>query len=549
MPFHLARFRGFSWHALVARIAGCALALLLAAAARFPAGVLYAQTSAPASPTAPTPTPQSATVPAAAKPAPPSKPAAAAPEVPPITEDQIRQLLIGKDLFLRGGYLDNTLEFNEHGALISHSAQGSYTLCAIRVTRVRLLKHKVELEGERYGLHFLGAVPGEDPTAAVDRVNITPKKKPVRITIDRELVVKEKPQKQPKAQKGGKKSAPPTAAKPASSAAKPQQAAAHPASAPAPPAPSAAPNAAASAAPNANSAPAADNASQAAANPAPAAAPSTTAANTPPAESSAPQASQTAATPPSSAPNATSGEAASNANPEIPAAQASSAPSTAAASSTAPGEIPSDAASDAAQAQAEIAEAPAAERPADAKSVTTTHSQAHANELLQKAIDNVFAAGLDARMMAAMPVYWKLYYQAADDTPAAWPPDPSVLRQSAVDKKARLVSVIDPASNEYAQDHGVAGMAEYHVVVGADGKPGNIAVARPIGFGLDETAVESLKKATFEPAMKDGHPVPVTLDLVVEFRIYSKLTAEATQPHKVENSDQPTLPGPYSVQH
>jgi TonB family protein len=210
----------------------------------------------------------------------------------------------------------------------------------------------------------------------------------------------------------------------------------------------------------------------------------------------------------------------------------------------APSAATSNATSDSEQAQAEIALAPAIERPADAKSVTTSHSQAHANQLLEKAIDSVFAVGVDARMMAAMPTYWKLYYQ-----PAAWPPDPSVLKQSAVDKKARLVSVIDPTSNQYAQDHGVAGMAEYHVVVAADGKLSDIAIARPIGFGLDEIAVQSLHQAAFEPAMKDGHPVPVTLDMVVEFRIYSKLTAEATKPHAVPAPEHPTLPGPYSVQH
>jgi len=42
-----------------------------------------------------------------------------------ITEDEVRKLLAGKQLFLRGGYLDNTLSFNEHGVLIGHSPQGS----------------------------------------------------------------------------------------------------------------------------------------------------------------------------------------------------------------------------------------------------------------------------------------------------------------------------------------------------------------------------------------------------------------------------------------
>jgi hypothetical protein len=90
-------------------------------------------------------------------------------------------------------------------------------------------------------------------------------------------------------------------------------------------------------------------------------------------------------------------------------------------------------------------------------------------------------------------------------------------------------------------------MCLYHVVIGADGKPGEIAVARPIGFGLDENAVDSIRKATFEPAMKDGKPVPVMLDLVVEFRIYSKRTAVADK--SSEQPAGPSLPGPFSVQH
>jgi hypothetical protein len=86
-------------------------------------------------------------------------------------------------------------------------------------------------------------------------------------------------------------------------------------------------------------------------------------------------------------------------------------------------------------------------------------------------------------------------------------------------------------------------------VVGADGKPGEIAVARPIGFGLDESAVDSIRKATFEPAVKDGKPVPVLLNMVVEFRIYSKRTEVASNSAPEQASAAPVLPGPYSVQH
>jgi TonB family protein len=385
----------------------------------------------PPPPTQPAPAPP----PAAARPAP--APAGAA----EITEDQLRKLLVGRDLFLRGGYLDDNLEFNERGILIGHSPQGSFTLCGLRINRVRLLRHKIELLGDRYALQFLGVSPGQDPAQAVSRVNITPRKKELRITIDRELLVKARSPRD----KG--KPAPP----------------------PLKPAPAAAP---------------------AVASPTPAAA-----------------------------------------------TQAPAAP--------APAEEPSDAA----QAQAEIAQAPAAERPADLSSVTTTHSPAHASQTLLDALGNVFAQGFDARMMASLPAFWKLYYQAADQNTDYQPADPNILRQNTVDKKARLLTAFDPGSNQFAQAFGVAGAAEYRVVVGVDGKPQQIAVARPIGFGLDENALAAIRKASFEPALKDGHPVPVLIDMVVEFRIYSNRTAANPQPAPNQPPEAPILPGPYSLQH
>jgi len=397
--------------------------------------------------------PQPSPAPSPSAPAHTSQPVHAA-EPSEISEEEIKSLLVGKQLFLRGGYLDNDLSYNENGILVSHSPQGSYTLSAIQIDKVHLAKHKLELEGERFGLHFLGALPYEDPTSAVDRVNITPKKKVVKISIDRELVVKPKEKKE-KPEKG-----------------KPT-------------------------------------------NPAPKVA-------TPPAPATAPT--------PSAAP-------VSSATPATPAAPA------------APAEAASATDNQEAQAaaQAEIAAALAAERPADAKSVTTTTSQAHSNKLLRDALDNVFAQPFDSRMMESMPGFWKLYYAAAATKTDYKPADPAVLRQSEVDKKARLTSTFVPQSNEYAQDHGVAGICLYHVVIGADGKPGEIAVARPIGFGLDENAVDSIRKATFEPAIKNGNPVPVMLDLVVEFRIYSNRTAVTGNPSQ-QPAAAPSLPGPYSTQ-
>jgi len=195
-----------------------------------------------------------------------------------------------------------------------------------------------------------------------------------------------------------------------------------------------------------------------------------------------------------------------------------------------------------------MASAPAEERPADPGSVTSTTSPAHAAKVLEAALDKVFATGLDDRMKTEMPDFWKLYYEAVAARTDYRPKDTSVLRQGAVDEKAKLMSNFEPESNDFAQDAGVAGMSLYHAVIEADGRPGEIAVARPIGFGLDENAVAAIRKASFQPAIKDGKPVPVMLDLVVQFRIYSKRTNVPSKPEDKKKPQGPILPGPYTLQ-
>jgi TonB family protein len=203
--------------------------------------------------------------------------------------------------------------------------------------------------------------------------------------------------------------------------------------------------------------------------------------------------------------------------------------------------------SEADQLKASIAATPEEERPADPKSVTTTISPAHATKVLKDALYQVFAQGLDERMMASLPDFWKLYYQAVAAKADYRPKDPSILRQNTADQKARLLTAFEPDSNEFAQAHGVAGMAQYHAVIGTDGKVGEVAVSRPIGFGLDENAVAAIRKASFQPAIKDGKPVAVMLDLNVSFRIFSKLTSTHTPPEPASKPAEPILPGPYSV--
>ena len=106
---------------------------------------------------------------------------------PPLTEDALRSRYVGKLIFLRGSYLGDDLNFDVNGKVNGSPAVGSFTLSAFEVRKVKLSKHKLDIEADRYGLHFFGALPYEDETKAFDRVKIS--KKPVHISIERELIV------------------------------------------------------------------------------------------------------------------------------------------------------------------------------------------------------------------------------------------------------------------------------------------------------------------------------------------------------------------------
>jgi len=56
------------------------------------------------------------------------------------------------------------------------------------------------------------------------------------------------------------------------------------------------------------------------------------------------------------------------------------------------------------------------------------------------------------------------------------------------------------------------------LIVGTDGRPLDVRVARSSGHELDEKAVETVKKWRFEPANKDGHPVAAEINVEVPFR-------------------------------
>jgi TonB family protein len=65
------------------------------------------------------------------------------------------------------------------------------------------------------------------------------------------------------------------------------------------------------------------------------------------------------------------------------------------------------------------------------------------------------------------------------------------------------------------------GVVVVSFIVDAQGNTQNPRVVRALGMGLDEKALEAVRKYKFKPAMKDGKtPVPVMMSVEVNFRLY-----------------------------
>jgi protein TonB len=78
----------------------------------------------------------------------------------------------------------------------------------------------------------------------------------------------------------------------------------------------------------------------------------------------------------------------------------------------------------------------------------------------------------------------------------------------------------EPEYSEEARKAKYQGTVVLWVIVGPDGRVRDIRVARGLGLGLDEKAIEAVRQWKFEPARKDNQPVPVQVSIEVNFRLY-----------------------------
>jgi TonB family protein len=152
---------------------------------------------------------------------------------------------------------------------------------------------------------------------------------------------------------------------------------------------------------------------------------------------------------------------------------------------------------------------------------------------------------------ASVPDYWKLcvYAGLAADGPqkqrGCWfspeflkipgvvqhpgkPPSPQELFPEAARaatrfdkgiKPPRRISGPEPEFSEEARRARYQGTTTLGMVINENGDVQKIWIISPLGYGLDLRAIEAVSRWKFQPATKDGHPLPVQVVVETDFHL------------------------------
>jgi TonB family protein len=86
----------------------------------------------------------------------------------------------------------------------------------------------------------------------------------------------------------------------------------------------------------------------------------------------------------------------------------------------------------------------------------------------------------------------------------------------------KVLHRVDPRYTREARANGIQGTVLIEVAVDETGKPGEVSVLSPIGFGLDNRAIDAVRQWTFRPGARDGKPVASIATVEVKFRIFHR---------------------------
>ena len=143
----------------------------------------------------------------------------------------------------------------------------------------------------------------------------------------------------------------------------------------------------------------------------------------------------------------------------------------------------------------------------------------------EAAVAAIFAVGIDPALQRSMPECWQHYFNPGLEWPADALTGVTVYPTFGLPNQAKDVV---PAKGEhkaevkftnFAERDRVKGTVLLRLVVDADGVPRRISIVQPLGYGLDERAVEAMAKWRFAPGTREGKAVATGVVVAQEFAV------------------------------
>lgn len=96
----------------------------------------------------------------------------------------------------------------------------------------------------------------------------------------------------------------------------------------------------------------------------------------------------------------------------------------------------------------------------------------------------------------------------------------AIFSGSGVDSRVRILDKPEPTYTEVARKNQITGTIVIRAVFSAGGQVTNLHAVNSLPDGLTERAIEAARKIRFVPAMKNGRPVSMWMELQYNFNLY-----------------------------
>jgi TonB family protein len=157
---------------------------------------------------------------------------------------------------------------------------------------------------------------------------------------------------------------------------------------------------------------------------------------------------------------------------------------------------------------------------ADLKQRLKIEIAAPANGDYGPALEAIFSPDL-AGLAPAAPEFWQKFLLNGMPKPEKPHVTEPPLRKVGGGVAPPLVLYApEPQFSSSARSLKISGNVLVYLHVDADGLPSHLRIVRPLGVGLDEEAIKAVEKYRFRPAMDGGTPVPIEMNVEVNFQIF-----------------------------